>query len=811
MKEKTTHPEKQVSNEQHEHREMDHGHMNHEGMDNEEMDHGQMGHDHMNHEGMDNEEMDHGQMGHDHMNHEGMDNEEMDHGQMGHDHMNHEGMNHEHMNHEGMDHGEMDHGEMDHEHMNHEGMDHEHMNHKNMNHGQMDHGNMNHGMMDHDHMDHGSMGGMDHSMHMGNFKQKFWLSLILAIPIILFSPMMGMEFPFQITFPGSEWVVLVLATILFVYGGQPFLSGAKMELQQKSPAMMTLIAMGITVAYVYSVYSFVANLINPQAHVMDFFWELATLIVIMLLGHWIEMNAVSNASNALQKLAELLPESVKRLKKDGTEETVSLKEVKEGDHLIVRAGDKMPTDGTIVKGETIVDESAVTGESRGVKKNVDDQVIGGSINGDGTIEITVTGTGENGYLAKVMDMVRKAQGEKSKLESLSDKVAKWLFYVALVAGILAFIAWLFLENLPDALERMVTVFIIACPHALGLAIPLVVARSTSIAAKNGLLLKNRNALEQANDLDVIMLDKTGTLTQGKFTVTGLEVLTDNYTKEELLKYIGALESAANHPLAIGIMNYLKEKDIAPYEALNQKNLSGVGLEADVEDQKVKIVNEKEVKRLGLSVDASRVKPYEEQGNTISYLIIGEQLAAIIALGDVIKPEAKQFIQALKEKNITPVMLTGDNQKAAQAVAEYLGIENYYGGLLPDDKEAIVQQYLDKGKKVIMVGDGINDAPSLARATIGMAIGAGTDIAIDSADVVLTNSDPKDILHFLELAKQTRRKMIQNLWWGAGYNIVAIPLAAGILAPIGIILSPAVGAVLMSLSTVVVALNALTLK
>ncbi|MCJ2168270.1 copper/silver-translocating P-type ATPase CopB [Enterococcus durans] len=715
---------------------------------------------------------------------------------MGHDHMNHEGMKHEHMNHEGMKH----------EHMNHEGMKHEHMNHKNMNHGQMDHGNMNH-----DHMDHGSMGGMDHSMHMGNFKQKFWLSLILAIPIILFSPMMGMEFPFQITFPGSEWVVLVLATILFIYGGQPFLSGAKMELQQKSPAMMTLIAMGITVAYVYSVYSFVANLINPQAHVMDFFWELATLIVIMLLGHWIEMNAVSNASNALQKLAELLPESVKRLKKDGTEETVSLKEVKEGDHLIVRAGDKMPTDGTIVKGETIVDESAVTGESRGVKKSVDDQVIGGSINGDGTIEITVTGTGENGYLAKVMDMVRKAQGEKSKLESLSDKVAKWLFYVALVAGILAFIAWLFLENLPDALERMVTVFIIACPHALGLAIPLVVARSTSIAAKNGLLLKNRNALEQANDLDVIMLDKTGTLTQGKFTVTGLEVLTDNYTKEELLKYIGALESAANHPLAIGIMNYLKEKDIAPYEALNQKNLSGVGLEADVEDQKVKIVNEKEVKRLGLSVDASRVKPYEEQGNTISYLIIGEQLAAIIALGDVIKPEAKQFIQALKEKNITPVMLTGDNQKAAQAVAEYLGIENYYGGLLPDDKEAIVQQYLDKGKKVIMVGDGINDAPSLARATIGMAIGAGTDIAIDSADVVLTNSDPKDILHFLELAKQTRRKMIQNLWWGAGYNIVAIPLAAGILAPIGIILSPAVGAVLMSLSTVVVALNALTLK
>ncbi|MGY5220196.1 copper/silver-translocating P-type ATPase CopB [Enterococcus hirae] len=695
-------------------------------------------------------------------------------------------------------HGHMEgHQQMDHGHMS--GMDHSHMDHENMS------------GMDHSHMGHENMGGMDHSMHMGNFKQKFWLSLILAIPIILFSPMMGMSFPFQVTFPGSNWVVLVLATILFVYGGQPFLSGAKMELKQKSPAMMTLIAMGITVAYVYSVYSFIANLITPHTHVMDFFWELATLIVIMLLGHWIEMNAVSNASDALQKLAELLPESVKRLKKDETEETVSLKEVHEGDRLIVRAGDKMPTDGTIDKGHTIVDESAVTGESKGVKKQVGDSVIGGSINGDGTIEITVTGTGENGYLAKVMEMVRKAQGEKSKLEFLSDKVAKWLFYVALVVGIIAFIAWLFLANLPDALERMVTVFIIACPHALGLAIPLVVARSTSIAAKNGLLLKNRNAMEQANDLDVIMLDKTGTLTQGKFTVTGIEILDEAYQEEEILKYIGALEAHANHPLAIGIMNYLKEKKITPYQAQEQKNLAGVGLEATVEDKDVKIINEKEAKRLGLKIDPERLKNYEAQGNTVSFLVVSDKLVAVIALGDVIKPEAKEFIQAIKEKNIIPVMLTGDNPKAAQAVAEYLGINEYYGGLLPDDKEAIVQRYLDQGKKVIMVGDGINDAPSLARATIGMAIGAGTDIAIDSADVVLTNSDPKDILHFLELAKETRRKMIQNLWWGAGYNIIAIPLAAGILAPIGLILSPAVGAVLMSLSTVVVALNALTLK
>ncbi|WP_432476026.1 copper/silver-translocating P-type ATPase CopB [Enterococcus faecium] len=687
-------------------------------------------------------------------------------------------------------------------------------------HSQMDHSmhmGHNHGdianskQMDHSmHMDH-EHGGMDHSMHMGNFKQKFWLSLILAIPIILFSPMMGMEFPFQVTFPGSDWLVLILATILFIYGGQPFLSGAKMELKQKSPAMMTLIAMGITVAYIYSVYSFIANLLNPHTHVMDFFWELATLIVIMLLGHWIEMNAVSNASNALQKLAELLPESVKRLTKDGKEETVSLKEVNEGDRLIVRSGDKMPTDGVILKGETIVDESAVTGESRGIKKQANDKVIGGSINGDGTIEIEVTGTGENGYLAKVMEMVRKAQGEKSKLESLSDKVAKWLFYVALIVGILAFIAWLFLTDLPNALERMVTVFIIACPHALGLAIPLVVARSTSIAAKNGLLLKNRNALEQANDLDVIMLDKTGTLTEGKFTVTGVEVLDDAFNKNEILQYLGALEANANHPLAVGIMNYLKEHEIKPYQAENLKNISGVGLEATVKKQQVKIVNEKEVERLGLNVEQALLKPYQEQGNTISFLILENHLAAIVALGDVVKTEAKEFIRTLKERKITPVMLTGDNKNAAQAVADYLGIEEYYGGLLPDDKEAVVQKYLDQGKKVIMVGDGINDAPSLARASIGMAIGAGTDIAIDSADVVLTNSDPKDILHFLDLAKQTRKKMIQNLWWGAGYNILAIPLAAGILAPIGIILSPAVGAVLMSLSTVVVALNALTLK
>lgn len=669
--------------------------------------------------------------------------------------------------------------------------------------------------MDHGHMEshgHEEMSGMDHSMHMGNFKQKFWLSLILAIPIIFLSPMMGVDLPFQFTFPGSDWLVLILASILFFYGGQPFLSGAKMELKQKNPAMMTLISMGISVSYFYSVYAFIMNQLQPHEHVMDFFWELATLIVIMLLGHWIEMNAIANAGDALQKMAELLPDKVKRLNNDGSEEEIALQDVKENDRLIVRAGDKIPADGVIVKGSTSVDESMVTGESKTVTKNEHDNLIGGSVNGSGTVEIQVTGTGETGYLSKVMAMVKKAQTEKSKLETLSDRVAKWLFYIALIAGVAAFIIWWLVDkDLSIAFERMVTVFIIACPHALGLAIPLVIARSTSIAAKHGLLLKNRNALEQAKDIQYVMLDKTGTLTEGKFTVTGIEIISAKATKEESLKIIGALENNANHPLAIGIMNYLEENNISPHKVENLQNISGVGISGIVNNQEVKIVNEKEVKRLQFSFKESIKTIYEAQGNTLSFLIINGTLAAMIALGDSIKSESKTFISNLKQQEIVPVMLTGDNVAAAEAVANYLGITTFYAGLLPEDKEKIVQKYLDEGKQVMMVGDGINDAPSLVRATIGIAIGAGTDVAIDSADVVLTDSDPKDILRFLSLAKQTRRKMIQNLWWGAGYNLIAIPLAAGVLAPWGILLSPAVGAVLMSLSTVIVATNALTLR
>lgn len=672
-----------------------------------------------------------------------------------------------------------------------------------------DHHDMNHGMNGHDHheMDHG---GMDHSMHMGNFKQKFWLSLVLSIPIIVLSPMMGMQLPFQFTFPGSEWLVLVLATILFIYGGQPFLSGAKMELKMKSPAMMTLIAMGISVAYIYSLYSFIANKVNPHEHVMDFFWELATLIVIMLLGHWVEMNAVSNASNALKKLAELLPDEVNKIEADGSTKQVKLQEIHRGDLLLVRAGDKMPTDGEITDGSTIVDESAVTGESKGVQKSVGDSVIGGSVNGDGTIQLKVTGTGEDGYLAKVMTMVKEAQQEKSKLESISDKVAKWLFYIALAAGILTFIAWLIVADLPQALDRMVTVFVIACPHALGLAIPLVIARSTSLAAKNGLLLKSRQALEQGNQLDYVFLDKTGTLTEGKFTVTGVEVLAD-MDKADALKYIGALEAQTNHPLAVGVMNYLKSEAIDAYQAQDVSTLKGIGVSGTVEGHTVILANQKEIEKRGLNFDQEKLKDYQAQGNTISFLLVDDQLIAFFAMGDTLKDQARDFIKNLRDAGIEPVMLTGDNQEAAKAVANYLNITEFYSELLPDDKEKIIKDYTDKGKKVMMVGDGINDAPALARASIGMAIGAGTDIAIDSADVVLTNSNLQDILKFVRLAKRTHRKMIQNLWWGAGYNILAIPLAAGVLAPIGILLSPAVGAILMSLSTIIVAINAMTLN
>ncbi|HGW3362558.1 TPA: heavy metal translocating P-type ATPase [Enterococcus faecalis] len=656
-------------------------------------------------------------------------------------------------------------------------------------------------------------GEMDHSMHMGNLKVKFIVSLFLSIPIILLSPMMGGKLPFQLTFQGSEWIVLILASILFFYGGMPFLKGAKMELEMKNPAMMTLISLGISVAYIYSVYAFIANNITKSnTHVMDFFWELATLILIMLLGHWIEMNAISNAGNALQKMAELLPNSAIIVDESGNTKEVDLKDVQVGERVLVKAGEKIPTDGVIVAGNTNVNESMVTGESKDVQKGLNDKVIGGSVNGSGTITVEVTGTGESGYLSQVMELVSNAQKEKSRVESLSDKVAKLLFYVALIVGIGAFIIWMVLTgDLNIALERMVTVLIIACPHALGLAIPLVTARSTSLGAKNGLLIKNRQALEVAKKVDVIMMDKTGTLTEGNFAVNEYLSFSTQYTEEQVLEFMAALEQNSSHPLSVGVLKKIDELQLTIPKAEDVTNLPGIGLEGRVNGKDIKIVSVSYLNKKSISYDKQMFNDLSNQGNSISFLLLDDQSIGLVAQGDQIKPEAKLMVEKMKARGIKPVMLTGDNKQVASVVAKQLGIDDVHAELMPEDKEKIVKEYKDKNLIVMMVGDGVNDAPSLVRASIGVAIGAGTDVAIDSADVILVKSNPSDILHFLSLAKNTQRKMVQNLWWGAGYNILAIPLAAGILASWGIILSPAIGAIFMSLSTVIVAINAMLLK
>lgn len=653
----------------------------------------------------------------------------------------------------------------------------------------------------------------EHSNHIEEFKRKFWLSLLVAIPILLISPMMGLKLPINITFNGSHWIVLALSTFLYFYGGLPFLVGAKKELKERNPSMMTLISMGITVSYFYSLYAFITNyILQLPGHRIDFFWELATLIVIMLLGHWIEMRAVNSAGNALQKIAELLPGSAHLLESDGEINDIPLQSVKIGQHIMVKSGEKIPTDGKVISGETTVNESMVTGEAKAIRKIEGSTVIGGSINGAGTIVIEVTGTGESGYLAQVMKLVGQAQQEKSRTESISDKVAKVLFYIALVVGILAFIIWYFVtKDINTALERMVTVFIIACPHALGLAIPLVVARSTSIAATHGLLIRNRNALEKAKDITIITMDKTGTLTEGNFKVSSITSFSDQLNEDDILSISAALEAHSNHPLAEGILNEAKDRGISIPPASNVSVISGTGLSGLVYDLDVKIVTAAYLEKHDMSYDKKLFDQLANEGNSISFLTLFNEVVGVIAQGDQIKPEAKQTIEALKQEVITPAMLTGDNKSSAMIVANRLGIVDVFASLLPDDKERIILEYQSKGNSVMMVGDGVNDAPALARADIGVAIGAGTDVAIDSADVVLVKSNPFDIIHFLVLAKNTSRKMVQNLWWGAGYNIIAIPLAAGILSSQGIVLSPAIGAVLMSVSTIIVAINALMLK
>ncbi|EHD0799358.1 copper-translocating P-type ATPase [Staphylococcus pseudintermedius] len=653
----------------------------------------------------------------------------------------------------------------------------------------------------------------DHAHHHhGNFKMKFFVSLIFAIPIIIFSPMMGVQLPFQFTFPGSDWMVLILATILFIYGGQPFLVGAKGEIASKKPGMMTLVTLGISVAYIYSLYAFYLNhFSDATGHTMDFFWELATLILIMLLGHWVEMNAVGSAGDALKKMAALLPDKVIKVTNNQREE-VKISDIALNDIVEVKAGESIPTDGMIVRGETAIDESLVTGESKKVQKKPNDQVIGGSINGSGTIQVKVTAVGEASYLSQVMDIIKQAQNDKSRAELLSDKVAGYLFYFAVSVGVIAFIAWMLIQHEIDlALERLVTVLVIACPHALGLAIPLVTARSTSIGAHHGLMIKNRAAIETAQHIDYVMMDKTGTLTEGNFSVNHYESFKAGMSDEAVLSLFASLESQSNHPLATSIVDFAKNKNISYVQSQDVRNIPGVGLEGTINGQAYKITNVSYLEQNGFDYDQALFTKLAQQGNSISYLIDEQQVIGIIAQGDQIKDSSQQMVADLLAKGITPVMLTGDNQEVAETVAKALGINDVHAQLMPEDKESIIKAYQSKGKKVMMVGDGINDAPSLIRSDIGIAIGAGTDVAIDSGDVILVKSDPSDIIHFFTLSKRTMRKMVQNLWWGAGYNIVAVPLAAGILASIGLILSPAVGAILMSLSTVIVAINAFTLK
>ena len=685
--------------------------------------------------------------------------------------------------------------------MNNNGEAHNHQNH-------MNHSNH----MHHDnHESHNHHSG--HAHHHGNFKVKFFVSLIFAIPIILLSPLMGVNLPFQFTFPGSEWVVLILSTILFFYGGKPFLSGGKDEIATKKPGMMTLVALGISVAYIYSLYAFyMNNFSSATGHTMDFFWELATLILIMLLGHWIEMNAVGNAGDALKKMAELLPNSAIKVMDNGQREEVKISDIMTDDIVEVKAGESIPTDGIIVQGQTSVDESLVTGESKKVQKNQNDNVIGGSINGSGTIQVKVTAVGEDGYLSQVMGLVNQAQNDKSSAELLSDKVAGYLFYFAVIVGVISFIVWMLIQNDVDfALERLVTVLVIACPHALGLAIPLVTARSTSIGAHNGLIIKNRESVEIAQHIDYVMMDKTGTLTEGNFSVNHYESFKNDLSNDTILSLFASLESQSNHPLAISIVDFAKSKNVSFTNPQDVNNIPGVGLEGLIDNKTYKITNVSYLDKHKLNYDDDLFTKLAQQGNSISYLIEDQQVIGMIAQGDQIKESSKQMVADLLSRNITPVMLTGDNNEVAHAVAKELGISDVHAQLMPEDKESIIKDYQSDGNKVMMVGDGINDAPSLIRADIGIAIGAGTDVAVDSGDVILVKSNPSDIIHFLTLSNNTMRKMVQNLWWGAGYNIVAVPLAAGILAFIGLILSPAIGAILMSLSTVIVAINAFTLK
>jgi len=679
-------------------------------------------------------------------------------------------------------------------------MDHSKHDHNEMEHSQMDHSKMNHSQMDHSEMDHGAMGGHAHHHH-GSFKEIFLKSLPLGIAILLITPMMDIQLPFQIIFPYADVVAAALATILYIYGGKPFYMGAKDEFNSKAPGMMSLITLGITVSYAYSVYAVAARYVTGE-HVMDFFFEFTTLILIMLLGHWIEMKALGEAGDAQKALAELVPKDAHVVLEDDSIETRPVSELQIGDVIRVQAGENVPADGIIIRGESRVNEALVTGESKPIEKNPGDEVIGGSTNGGGVLYVEIKQTGDKSFISQVQALISQAQGQSSRAENLAQKVAGWLFYIAVIVALIALVIWMVIADVPTAVIFTVTTLVIACPHALGLAIPLVTARSTSLGASRGLLVKDRDALELTTKADVIVLDKTGTLTTGEFKVLDVELFNDKYTKDEIVALLSGIEGGSSHPIAQSIISYAEQQGIRPVSFDSIDVISGAGVEGQANGHSYQLISQKAYRR-NLDMDIPK-------GATLSVLVENDEAIGAVALGDELKPTSKDLIQALKKNKIQPIMATGDNEKAAQGAAEMLGID-YLANQSPQDKYELVEKLKAEGKKVIMVGDGVNDAPSLALADVGIAVGAGTQVALDSADVILTQSDPGDIESFIELAQKTTRKMKENLVWGAGYNFIAIPIAAGILAPIGITLTPAVGAVLMSLSTVIVAINAMTLK
>jgi len=679
-------------------------------------------------------------------------------------------------------------------------MDHSKHDHNEMEHSQMDHSKMNHSAMDHSEMDHGAMGGHAHHHH-GSFKDIFLKSLPLGIAILLITPLMDIQLPFQIIFPYADVVAAVLATILYIFGGKPFFMGAKDEFNSKAPGMMSLITLGITVSYAYSVYAVAARYVTGE-HVMDFFFEFTTLILIMLLGHWIEMKALGEAGDAQKALAELVPKDAHVVLEDDSIETRPVADLQVGDLIRVQAGENVPADGTIQRGESRVNEALVTGESKPIEKNPGDEVIGGSTNGGGVLYVEIKQTGDKSFISQVQTLISQAQSQPSRAENLAQKVAGWLFYIAVIVALIALVVWMVIADVPTAVIFTVTTLVIACPHALGLAIPLVTARSTSLGASRGLLVKDRYALELTTNADVMVLDKTGTLTTGEFKVLDVELFNDKYTKDEIVALLSGIEGGSSHPIAQSIISYAEQQGIRPVSFDSIDVISGAGVEGQANGHRYQLISQKAYGR-NLDMDIPK-------GATLSMLVENDEAIGAVALGDELKPTSKALIQALKKNKIQPIMATGDNEKAAQGAAEILGID-YLANQSPQDKYELVEKLKAEGKKVIMVGDGVNDAPSLALADVGIAVGAGTQVALDSADVILTQSDPGDIESFIELAQKTTRKMKENLVWGAGYNFIAIPIAAGILAPIGITLSPAVGAVLMSLSTVIVAINAMTLK